>query len=139
MYIELTPELEVVGTESRIESVHIAANLRNEQLEKHFNDEIWPLERMVTIRSKPNCGCCLILPASWKSAGVRQTRPPATGWVMRLPWTNDRITISKRKRGAPIDKLVSELMIFINCRWGVAGRAQCAGYLSCPVDGAACA
>lgn len=31
---------------------------------------------------------------------------------------NDHITISERRRGSPIDKVVSELMIFVNTEWG---------------------
>ena len=30
----------------------------------------------------------------------------------------DRIEITRRLRGTPIDKLVSELMIFVNSTWG---------------------
>ena len=118
MYIELTPDLEVVGTESRIESVHIAANLRNEQLEKHFNDEAlaagtdgdYPfkaeLRLLFDFARKLEIG----------RGKADPNRPPQVDYAFAVD--NDRITISKRKRGAPIDKLVSELMIFINCRWG---------------------
>jgi exoribonuclease-2 len=31
---------------------------------------------------------------------------------------DDRVTISQRRRGSPIDKVVSELMILVNCEWG---------------------
>ena len=31
---------------------------------------------------------------------------------------DDRISISERRRGSPIDKVVSELMIFVNSEWG---------------------
>ncbi len=31
---------------------------------------------------------------------------------------DDRITISQRRRGSPIDKVVSELMIYVNAEWG---------------------
>ena len=32
--------------------------------------------------------------------------------------TNDRIAIGQRRRGSPIDKVVSELMIYVNSEWG---------------------
>ncbi|MEJ1959981.1 MAG: RNB domain-containing ribonuclease [Nitrosomonadales bacterium] len=35
---------------------------------------------------------------------------------------DDRITISTRLRGSPIDKVVSELMIFVNSEWGNCSR-----------------
>jgi len=31
---------------------------------------------------------------------------------------DDHVTISHRRRGSPIDKVVSELMILVNCEWG---------------------
>ena len=31
---------------------------------------------------------------------------------------DDRVTISERRRGSPIDKVVSELMIYVNTEWG---------------------
>jgi exoribonuclease-2 len=31
---------------------------------------------------------------------------------------NDRVTIVERRRGSPIDKVVSELMIYVNTEWG---------------------
>jgi exoribonuclease-2 len=31
---------------------------------------------------------------------------------------NDRVQITRRRRGTPIDKLVSELMIYVNSTWG---------------------
>jgi exoribonuclease-2 len=31
---------------------------------------------------------------------------------------NDHVTITNRRRGSPIDKVVSELMILVNCEWG---------------------
>ncbi|MGH8693582.1 MAG: ribonuclease catalytic domain-containing protein, partial [Burkholderiales bacterium] len=39
MYVEVTPELEIVGNRSAVERVRIAANLRHDTLEQTFNQE----------------------------------------------------------------------------------------------------
>ena len=47
---------------------------------------------------------------------------PSDNSVQKLDYNyhveNDRITISERRRGSPIDKVVSELMILVNSEWG---------------------
>lgn len=108
-------DLAVRARETRLERVRIAANLRHTQydaLNAHFEagsvaglpyeDELRDLWRLAGAleqrRGKPSV-----------SAGI-------VDYVFRVE--NDRVAVTPRRRGAPLDKLVSELMILANRSWG---------------------
>ncbi|MEW9899613.1 RNB domain-containing ribonuclease [Chitinivorax sp. PXF-14] len=118
MYIEIDDAFEVIATESRVEQVKIAANLRNDVLEAHFNDET------LANGSDGDYAFKAELRLLWQFACALEkrrgkydpTRPPQVDYNFHVE--DDRIRITTRKRGAPIDKLVSEMMIFVNCEWG---------------------
>ncbi len=100
---------------SRIERVTIAANLRHAQYDV-LNDAL-------------EAGARTGLPYEdelgelWRLALALEARRgrPSTG-PAQLDYTfyveDERVRIVPRKRGAPLDKLVSELMILVNSSWG---------------------
>ena len=125
MYIEVDAEtLDILRHESRVERVHIAVNLRHDTLEPLFNEEtlaagksdyphakeltlLWHLaQKMEAARGKSENNSQLDYNFHIESAGLLAGHP------------NDRVTITTRRRGSPIDKVVSELMILVNCEWG---------------------
>ncbi len=118
MYIDLDADLAVRSTFSRIESVRIAANLRNDILEQHFNadtlasdaDGDYPFKS--ELRLLHDFACKLEVGRGKADSG----RPAQVDYGFIV--NDGHVTITRRKRGAPIDKLVSELMIFVNCAWG---------------------
>jgi exoribonuclease-2 len=55
----------------------------------------------------------LVLEAARGKSSVFQDRPDYTFHV-----ENDRVTITERRRGTPLDKLVAEMMIAANSTWG---------------------
>ncbi len=71
-------------------------------------------------RGRRNCGCC--------GDSRRRSRPRAARPTSRASTTaststgtlapDGRVSIVPRPRGSPLDKLVSELMIFVNNTWG---------------------
>jgi exoribonuclease-2 len=100
---------------SRLERVPVAANLRHAQYDAlneafesggriglPFEDELGLLWRFATAlegrRGRPSTGAAL---------------PEYTFQV-----DGDKVRIVRRRRGAPLDKLVSELMILANSSWG---------------------
>lgn len=115
-YADVSPNFDVENTESRVESVFIADNLRHDTLDVVFNEaavlagriehpfgaELLALhrlaERLEAGRGKADAG--------------RETRAEYSFRV-----EDDRVEITERKRGSPIDKVVSELMILVNTRW----------------------
>jgi exoribonuclease-2 len=117
MYVEFTPgEFTVVASESRVERVRIAANLRHETLEEHFNEYTLEGDSL----DHPFGAELRVL---WDLANRLEQRRgksgeglPPVDYNFRVE--NDRVTISERRRGSPIDKVVSELMILVNSEWG---------------------
>jgi exoribonuclease-2 len=118
MYIEVDGEtLAILNYESRVERIHIAANLRHDTLEPLFNEEtlaagkldypyaseltlLWNLvQKLETVRGKPS---------------DNSTQQMDYNFHIE----NDRVSITQRRRGSPIDKVVSELMILVNSEWG---------------------
>ena len=115
LYFEVGPDGLPLSTHSRVERVNIAANLRHAQydvLNAAFEKgESAGLEHEDDLREL------------WRVAQALEKRRgrPSTGAAF-LDYTffveDDRVRIVPRKRGSPLDKLVSELMILVNTSWG---------------------
>ena len=118
LYVEVTPEFELKNFESRIERVRIAANLRHCELEQVFNEDTLINDPGVDYAFKHE------LTWLWHFANALEKRrgkyDPAR--VQQLDYNfaivDGRVIITPRRRGAPMDKLVSELMILANSEWG---------------------
>jgi exoribonuclease-2 len=117
LYLDINPLSHLVeGQESRIERVKIGANLRHHQVEAldaaflagekrgelPFESELFFLWQLA-----------LELEAGRGKPAAHQDRVDYNFYV-----ENERVSIVERKRGAPLDKLVSELMISANNNWG---------------------
>ncbi|MGA8863120.1 MAG: RNB domain-containing ribonuclease [Gallionella sp.] len=130
MYNEIDSEtLAILGHESRIERIHIAANLRHDTLEPLFNEEtlaagkldypyagelalLWNLvQKLEAGRGKPSDNS-----TQQVDYNFRIENDPADG--EGAVTENSRVSITQRRRGSPIDKVVSELMILVNSEWG---------------------
>ncbi|HEY8888274.1 MAG TPA: RNB domain-containing ribonuclease [Gallionella sp.] len=124
MYNEIDGEtLAILGHESRVERIHISANLRHDTLEPLFNEEtlaagkldypyaseltlLWKLvQKLEAGRGKPSDNSTQQVDYNFhiENGGVNE---------------NSRVSITQRRRGSPIDKVVSELMILVNSEWG---------------------
>lgn len=101
--------------QSRVERVRIAANLRHAQYD--VLNEAFEAKKKVGLPYEDE------LRHLWRAAMALegQRGRPSTGAAI-LDYTffveNDRVRIVPRKRGSPLDKLVSELMILVNSSWG---------------------
>jgi exoribonuclease II len=115
LYLDVTQDGALVARQTRLERVPIVANLRHAQYDVlnqtfeaderaglPYEDELRTLWR-VALRSE-----------------ARRGRPAAG--TMALDYTfyveDGRVRIVPRRRGAPLDKLVSEMMILVNTSWG---------------------
>jgi exoribonuclease-2 len=116
LYVDVAPDLRVLGTETRLEMVHIADNLRHETLEVEFN--------AATLKNPDFPDYPYRRELEWLHdfAAVLEAGRGKTDTVDRLDYSfkvdGERVSIVPRKRGSPIDKVVSELMIFANAHWG---------------------
>ncbi|MDP2057207.1 MAG: RNB domain-containing ribonuclease [Thiobacillus sp.] len=116
LYVDVASDLRVLGTETRLEMVHIAANLRHESLETQFNDD--------TLRNPDVPDYPYRRELEWLRdfAAVLEAGRGKADTVDRVDYNfkvdGERISIVPRKRGSPIDKGVSELMIFSKAHGG---------------------
>jgi len=124
LYAVLDPqEWTVISTETRAERVPIKNNLRHNDLDELVNEE--------TLESgagdyphKAELG--LLWKWALKLEAGRMQKREAFGLkpeqANRVDFNfyveDDVVTILRRKRGAPLDKIVAELMIFANSTWG---------------------
>ena len=124
LYATLDPaDWSVVATETRAEAVPIAANLRHNDLDAFVTEETladgsgaYPHRAEIALLWK----WALVLEQARmvKREGFG-LRPEQNNRVDFNFYVDDEVvTISKRKRGAPLDKIVAELMIFANSSWG---------------------
>lgn len=117
LYLELDPDtLEITGTESRLERVPIATNLRIVELETRLHEESLAAGRVEGAHGED----LLLL---WRLARkLRAARGAGEEKGEKLDYTfrveAGRVAIEPRRRGTPIDTLVSELMIHVNATWG---------------------
>lgn len=113
----------VVKTETKVEAVPMAANLRHNDLDQFVTEE----------NLANNAGDYVYkaeLAVLWQWALMLEKGRMAKreGFGLKPEQTNrvdfnfyvddDVVRIVRRKRGAPLDKIVAELMIFANSTWG---------------------
>ena len=117
LYLDVDPNtLEVRGTESRLEAVAIADNLRLAELDTRLNED--SVARGVV--EGPHGEALFTL---WKLAkflraarGAAEERNDRPDYTFRV--ADGRVSIEPRRRGSPVDMLVAELMIHVNATWG---------------------
>ncbi len=133
LYAEVAPDHSIASLTTQADVVKIAANLRHETLEPLFNEVSigaggpdYPFRRELE--------WLFGFARSLEAARGEAEQAQRNDFVFRVE--GERVEILTRVRGNPIDKVVSELMILANSRWGemladkgVAGvyRAQTAG------------
>jgi exoribonuclease-2 len=123
LYATVDDEQNVVATETRVERVRIAANLRHDLLDDVITDEViaggafdapfapelaqlWAVSRALLARRERVRG-----------------RPEPLGridyaFVLDGEGERARVAIKPRRRGAPLDLIVAEMMILANSTWG---------------------
>jgi len=118
MYNEIDGEtLDVLFHESRVERIRVSDNLRHVTLEPLFNEE-------TLAAGKSDYPYADELTLLWKFAQKLEAGrgKPSDNNTRQVDFNfeieNDHVCITQRRRGSPIDKVVSELMILVNSEWG---------------------
>ena len=124
LYATLDPsDWSVVTTETRAEAVPIASNLRHNDLDDVVTED----SLAANAGDYPHKDEIALL---WQWARVLEQgrmakreafglKPEQTNRVdFNFYVEDDIVTIVRRRRGAPLDKIVAELMIFANSTWG---------------------
>ncbi len=118
-----TTDWSVLATETLAEMVPVASNLRHNELDEQVTeqaladgsgdyphkDEISLLWQWAQQLEKGRM-------AKRESFGLRPEQNNRVDFNFYVD--DDIVTITRRKRGAPLDKIVAELMIFANSSWG---------------------
>ena len=113
----------VLATETLIERVPIAANLRHNDLDAHVTEQAltegsgdYPYKDEITRLWQWAQQLELVRMAKREAFGLRPEQVNRVDFNFYVD--DDVVTITRRKRGAPLDKIVAELMIFANSTWG---------------------
>ena len=120
------------GAETRIERVPITANLRHDQLDEVVTASALTGESVAEYPFAQELAFCFRLAKHLKAQREVVRGKPENfnrpDYNFRLdgdadsdggePQGDEAVRISERKRGAPLDLIVSEAMILANCHWG---------------------
>ena len=128
--------LDILGSETRVEQVFIAANLRHDMLDDVVT-EAWlanpatVLPAGTNIPQMPHTQLAFLYRLAQHRKAQREVvrgkpenfnRPDYNFRVITLddqaPKGDERVEISQRHRGAPLDLMVAEAMILANSTWG---------------------
>ncbi|HJV25295.1 MAG TPA: RNB domain-containing ribonuclease [Aromatoleum sp.] len=126
LYLDVTAALAIQRHETRIDRVPIVANLRHHDLEPVFNEQT-----LHDHSETPDFQWKRELTLLWDLAsileagrGKAENSPNQVDYSFYVDWQKETadgagyVTISPRKRGSPLDKLVAEMMILANSTWG---------------------
>lgn len=116
LYLEVAADFSIVGRDTRLERIRIADNLRHDSLEPYFN-----ANTLETDSGHPYWSQLLFLfrlAESLERARGKYdpSKPQPIDYNFYV--SEGKVRIVNRQRGAPMDKLVAELMIEANCQWG---------------------
>ena len=121
LYLDVGADGAVIESrETRVERVPVVRNMRHHEVE--------PLDAaFLAGESREDIPHSVELHTLWKFAlalerergkPAKATERPDYNFAVEGSGDNARIAISERRRGTPLDKLVSELMITVNSTWG---------------------
>lgn len=124
LYVTLDPsDWSVISTETRAERVPIAANLRHNDLDAYVTEDNlaadvgdYPYKEDIALLWKWAQVLEQARMAKRESFGLRPEQNNRVDFNFYVE--NDVVSIQRRKRGAPLDKIVAELAILTNSSWG---------------------
>ena len=126
LYVEITSDFEIIASETKLEKIKIADNLRHDALEPFFNTDT-----LAQDSGHPYWAQLKILFGLASSLEIARGKanPNAAPQIdYNFYVTDGLVKIVARERGSPMDKLVAELMIYANSYWGgQLKEAQLAG------------
>ncbi len=116
LYVEVTPEFEIVAHETRVEQIKIADNLRHDALEPFFNQHTVESDSGHPYWAKLKLLFSLAEQLEIARGKADPNRAPQIDYNFNV--NDGKVQIVARERGSPMDKLVAELMIYANNHWG---------------------
>jgi len=127
LYVRFNAQCEVIGEETRVERLQILANLRHDQLESQIDEACieawaqghWP-QPVLEDRFMQALGQLWRVSKRLQADRelVRGRPEPRFGNDFHFRIDDERVEIEMRRRDAPLDRIVAEMMILANARWG---------------------
>ncbi|HUO43707.1 MAG TPA: RNB domain-containing ribonuclease, partial [Burkholderiales bacterium] len=126
LYADVNAAGTLTAAYSRCERVRIAANLRSDEIERVFNTGTLAAGGAIehesgTVLQQLWQVATRLESARGKAESAAEQRPEYSFYV-----SDGRVRIVPRERGTPLDRIVSELMIYANSEWG--RQLAAAGY-----------
>ncbi|MDO8701316.1 MAG: RNB domain-containing ribonuclease [Undibacterium sp.] len=124
LYVTLnTEDWSVISTETKVEAITMSANLRHNDL-----DVLVTEENLANDAGDYPHKADIAAIWQWAQVLEKARMVKREGFGLKPEQTNrvdfnfyvddDVVSVVRRKRGAPLDKMVAELMIFANSTWG---------------------
>jgi exoribonuclease-2 len=107
---------EIRGTQSRLEWVEIAANLRLADLDRRMDEAAVTAGRVEGAHGDDLLALWRLARSLKAARGAGEEKGDRLDYTFRV--AAGRVAIEPRRRGSPVDTLVSELMIHVNSAWG---------------------
>ncbi len=111
-----TATFQLESTRSAIERVHIEKNLRINELESYFDETAVSNSAADGVFGAEMILLHKVAKALGTRRGKNENEQDRVDYNFEI--IDGRVAITTRKRGNPIDTVVSELMIFVNSEWG---------------------
>ncbi len=117
LYLVVDPvSMEILESESRLEEVHIVANLRLAELDQRLNEDAVAAGKVEGPRGDDLFALWRLAKSLKALRGAGDERIDRPDYNIRV--ATGRVSIETRRRGTPVDTLVAELMIHVNSTWG---------------------
>jgi exoribonuclease-2 len=116
LYLTVDESLAVTASESRLEWLTIADNLRLADLDRRMAEEAVATGRIEGAHGEDLLFLWRLARALKAVRGAGEEKADRLDYTFRV--AGGRVAIVPRRRGTPVDTLVSELMILVNSTWG---------------------
>lgn len=117
LYLDVDAQsLEVRGSESRLEWITVADNLRLTELDTRLNEEAVARGSVEGAHGEDLFTLWKLARSLKAARGAGDEAPDRLDYTIRV--AAGRVSIEPRRRGTPVDTLVAELMIHVNSTWG---------------------
>lgn len=130
LYVEVGADYRIQNLTTQADVIKIAANLRHETLEPLFNEDTIGAPEAADYPFRRELEWLWGFACHLEAARGKADQIQRLDYVFKVedPDGDAKVRIHPRVRGNPIDKLVSELMILANNRWGqLLGEHDVAG------------
>ena len=116
LYAYLDESLAPLGFETRVERVHVAANLRHDEIESRFTEQAIAAGALDFPFGPALARLHAFALRLEADRGRPELAPEKRDYAFYVE--DGRVRIVERRRGSPMDRLVAELMILVNAHWG---------------------